>query len=463
MADKQIKKVKTKKHLAREQREAKQTRIIIIFTIVIGVAIVGLVGYGLVGQLIIRPRTAVAKVGDTIIRVNEFETQVKYERVQALNQAYQLYTYYQQFGEYGSSFLQNAQSIVTELSQPEVFSRNVLDGLIDNILIREEAQKRGITVSEEEIDKRLQTEFGFFPDGTLTPSATSTILSTPTYSPTQYALVTATPTPTQTEVPTDTPDVTATLSEEEVQATQTQAEAFPSETPTKVIPPTLTLEPTITLTPTPYTTQEFGENLDTFEESYSTYDFTLEDLRKIVEVNLLAEKLKEDVTKDMQPVEDEVWARHILVETEDEALEVLNLLNEGEDFAALAAEYSIDDSNSAEGGDLGWFNRDTMVAEFTDAAFNLDVGEISGPVQTEYGYHIIQVLGKRESQIPASTFTQEKQTYFTDWLSEIRNSRDDIEIYDKYAEYSPDTPAVPDQLISLLYQSQLQSVPTIAP
>ncbi len=460
MADKQIRKSKTKKHIAREQREAKQTRIIIIITIVIGVAIVGLVGYGLIGQLIIRPRTPIAKVGETTIRVKEFETQVKYERVQALNQAYQFYSYYQQFGEMGASFLQSAQTIVTELSQPDVFGRDVLDGLIDNILIREEAQKRGITVSEEEVDQRLQTEFGFFPNGTLTPNPTATILSTPTYSPTQYALVTATSTPTQTEMPTDTPDVTATLSEEEVQETQIQAEASPSETPTKVIPPTLTSEPTITLTPTPYTTQEYGENLDAFEESYQTYNFTLEDLRKIVEVNLLAEKLMEDVTKDLEPVEEKIWARHILVETEDEALEILNLLDEGGDFAALAAEYSTDESNSSKGGDLGWFNRDRMVAEFTEVAFNLEIGEISEPVETEFGYHLIQVLGKQEGQIPAYTFSQEKQSYFTDWLSEVRTSRDDIVIYETYAEYSPTTPAVPDQLISLIYQALIQTAPT---
>jgi parvulin-like peptidyl-prolyl isomerase len=464
MADKkQTRKFTTKKHLAREQREAKQTRIILMITIIIGVIIVGFVLYGLVDQLIVRPRITVAEVGDATIRVDEFETQVKYQRVQALNQTYQYYSYYQQFGEFGESFLQTAQSLASQLAQPVVFGRGVLDGMIDNILIREEAEKRGITVSEEEINEQLQASFNFFPDGTLTPTATATILSTPTYSPTQLALVTLTPTPTETGLPTDTPEVTATISEEENQETQTEEEAIPTEEATKDIPPTLTLVPTITLTPTPYTTQVYGDNLDEFEELYQPYDFSLNELRDLIEVNLLREKLIEDVTKDFVPVEDEVWARHILVETEEEALEVLELLAQGEDFAALAAEYSTDESNSNQGGNLGWFDKDTMVTEFTEVAFNLEVGEISDPVETSFGYHILQVLGQRESQIPPREFAQEKQSAFTDWLSDLRLSREDIVIYDSWEEYVPDTPAVPDQLLAVLFQSQLPSIPTVAP
>jgi len=107
-------KIKTKKHLAREQREAKQTRTIIIITSVIGAVILGLVGYGIIDQMLVRPRIPVAEVGDTIIRLDEFESQVQYTRLQMLNQAYQYYTYSQQFGEYGSSFLQTAQSIAAD-------------------------------------------------------------------------------------------------------------------------------------------------------------------------------------------------------------------------------------------------------------------------------------------------------------------------------------------------------------
>lgn len=471
MADKsKVKKIKSKKHLARQQREAQQTRIIIIVTIVIGVLILGLVGYGLVDQLIIRPRVPVAKVGDEIIRVDEFESQVQYTRIQMLNQTYQYYSFYQQFGQFGESFLQTAQSIASQLSQPVTLGRDVLDEMINNILIREAAAERGITASEEEIDEALQAAFGFFPNGTPTPTQTATIVNTPTLSETSLALVTLTPTPTATALPTDTPEASPTPSEEVEESTSNEtnaegeAEGDNPATEEAQTTPTPELSPTITLTPTPFTTEIYGQDLKEFNELYDPYDFNLEDLRAMFEVQILREKLQEEITADLTPVEEEVWARHILVETEEEAQEVLDKLEAGESFSALAAEYSTDESNSQKGGDLGWFDKDTMVPEFTEVAFSLEVGEISGPVKTDFGFHIIQVIAKRENQIPPDEFRVIKQNAFEDWLSERRNAREDIVIYDVWEEYVPTKPEIPQQLLVELYQqNQQDTVPPTTP
>jgi len=461
---KQSKNINTKKHMAREQREAKQTRIIIIVTAVIGAIILGLVGYGAVSQLIIRPNKPVAQVGDTVIEVRELESQVKYTRVQMLNQTYQYYSFYQQFGEFGQSFLQTAQSMVTQLIQPVALGQDVLDEMINSIIIHEEAAKRGISASEEEINEALYQAFGFYPNGTSTPTTTATIQATPTYSETQLALVTLTFTPTSTELPTETPEPSPTAADQTEGDTDTgedaasdseEPEAVATEVEEAVGTPTPELSPTITLTPTPYTTEIFAENIDEFEDLYSPYNFDYNDLRDIFEVEILREKLKEEISKDLEPVQEEVWARHILVETEEEALEVLSRIDDGEEFVKLAAIYSTDESNKDNGGDLSWFSSNAMVPEFSEAAFSLEVGEISEPVETNFGFHIIQVLGKRESQTPPDEFEQQKQQAFIDWLNDTRDNRTDIIIYDGWEEYIPDTPEVPQQLLIELYQQGL--------
>jgi peptidyl-prolyl cis-trans isomerase C len=111
-----------------------------------------------------------------------------------------------------------------------------------------------------------------------------------------------------------------------------------------------------------------------------------------------AKKIYDDKISKMEPTQ-EVHARHILVGSEDEAKEVKKRVAGGEDFAAVATEMSKD--KNAEGGDLGFFARGQMLKPFEDAAFALDVGEISDPVQTKFGWHIIKVEEKRDQKPPS--------------------------------------------------------------
>ena len=117
-----------------------------------------------------------------------------------------------------------------------------------------------------------------------------------------------------------------------------------------------------------------------------------------------AKKIFDEKIAGLEP-EQEIRARHILVATEDEAKEVAERLKKGEDFATLAKEKSKD--ASAEGGDLGFFARGQMLKPFEEAAFALDVGQISEPVQTQFGWHIIKVEEKRDQAVP--TFDQVKE------------------------------------------------------
>ncbi|PSL45162.1 peptidylprolyl isomerase/foldase protein PrsA [Salsuginibacillus halophilus] len=94
---------------------------------------------------------------------------------------------------------------------------------------------------------------------------------------------------------------------------------------------------------------------------------------------------------------EEVHARHILVADEETAEEVLQELEDGGDFEELAEIHSEDPGSNEEGGDLGFFNRGTMVEPFEEEAFTLEPGEVSEPVETDHGYHIIEVLDTRDS------------------------------------------------------------------
>lgn len=108
-------------------------------------------------------------------------------------------------------------------------------------------------------------------------------------------------------------------------------------------------------------------------------------------------KVYDDVAKQQKP-EDEYHARHILVPTEDEAKAALARVKGGEDFAKVADEVSKDPGS--QGGDLGWFTKDKMVPEFAEATAKLDKGQISDPVKSQFGWHVIQLEDKRQKTFP---------------------------------------------------------------
>ncbi len=124
----------------------------------------------------------------------------------------------------------------------------------------------------------------------------------------------------------------------------------------------------------------------------------LEQVAKTAATDAAVKAAYDEAAKNQKP-QIEIHARHILVGTEDEAKAALKRLMGGEEFADIAKSVSKDPG--AEGGDLGWFTKDRMVPEFADAAFKLDVGQVSDPVKTPFGWHIIEILDKRQKQFPA--------------------------------------------------------------
>lgn len=125
----------------------------------------------------------------------------------------------------------------------------------------------------------------------------------------------------------------------------------------------------------------------------------LGDVNKSAATEAEMKKLYSESVAKTQP-EEEVRARHILVKTEKEAQDVLAKLKGGADFEKLAREISIDPSAKSNGGDLEYFTKGQMVAEFSDAAFKLNKGQVSQPVKTQFGFHIIKVEDKRSKPVP---------------------------------------------------------------
>lgn len=146
------------------------------------------------------------------------------------------------------------------------------------------------------------------------------------------------------------------------------------------------------------------------------------------------------------PDEDEVHARHILVSSEDDAKAIKAQLDGGADFAALAKEKSIEPGAKDSGGDLGYFTQDKMVKPFGDAAFALKVNEISQPVQTQFGWHIIQVLDRR----PAAKPTLESMTQQIGQQLYVQKYR---ELFDQLRKGS--TIDIPDAALKSQVESQL--------
>ena len=134
-------------------------------------------------------------------------------------------------------------------------------------------------------------------------------------------------------------------------------------------------------------------------------------------------------------------ARHILLDTETEAKAAYNLLMAGADFANIARESSTDTGSGAQGGDLGWAPVSNYVPEFAEAVSTLEIGAISEPVKSQFGYHIIQVIARDELPLSASQLDQKKQTTFDEWLTSTREAAA-ITIHDIWKTRVPTEPVL---------------------
>ncbi len=398
-------KVVTKKHLARLERERRQSALIRAIAAVGIVLVVALLAYGYLKLNVLSLREPVEEVNGVKITSGEWQERVKLQRMQLVN-VYNQYSFYQQ--NFGIDYSQQLQQISGMMASPETVGQQALDQMRDEVLIRQEAAKRGITVSEAEVEKSVQESLNFFPNGTPTPTVTPTEATFSTLTSQQLTLSPNTSTP--TAVLTSTVTATATL--------DLSATPAPTSTPAPATPTAVPQLPTETATP--FTLEGYNAKYQEALKNYKTLNISEKTVRSVYEGQLLRQKLMDELTKDTPKTEEQVWARHILVDTEAEAKTILNFLKAGGDFATFAKTSSKDTGSGANGGDLGWFGKGQMIPEFEAAAFRMKMGEISEPIKSQYGYHIIQVLGQENRPLTATQYEQAKQKVFEDWLTAAR-------------------------------------------
>ncbi len=424
MAEEESKKIVTKKHLARLEREQIQRRYLITGVSVALALVILVIIYGILDQTIFQFNKTVAEVGKEKIIASEYMGRVRYARWQLIRQYDQTVQMADMFGGLnsanGSYFQNQLQQIQTQLTNTTLLGSQVLEAMIDERVVEQEAAKEGITVTDQEIDAAIQQAFGFYANGTPTPQATFTPVVASTLSATQLAIVTLTPTPTKehtaTEMPTATPP-----------AVEPTATAISSPYPTS----------------TPYTLEGFKTRYSDVLKSMAEIKFTEADFRKAFKASLLRDKMSKKISADTPRTEEQVWARHILLADEQAAKDALARLQKGEAWDALAKELSKDTSNKDTGGDLGWFNKSKMVKEFSDAAFALKIGEISQPVKTSFGYHIIQVLGHEDRALDAAFYAQKQNDAFEEWIA-TKSKELGVKKYD-ITSLTPSDPAFPTQ------------------
>jgi parvulin-like peptidyl-prolyl isomerase len=376
----------TKKQIRLSKKARRQRRMILIGIAVVAFVIVVLLTFGYYQEYIVKPAEPVATVGEVPIRTDIYQKMVRYYRSNLKNQLAMLEDQLARLDPEDEStefiaqyYQQNIEQLQSQL-QDQTLGPQVLDDLIDDELIRQEAVERGIEVTSEEVQLEIETQFGY-----------------------------------ERNPPT------------------------PSPTP---ITATLTITPTPTATP--ITQARFQEMYATTLEALNERaGFSEADFRDIFKAMLLREKLQEAMGEEVPTIAEQVHARQIQVENEEQAQAIMTLLNEDADeanvlnallvllaepgeakteeevraerdpqvlftqlaesddsFAFLAQNFSKDTSNKDYGGDLGWFSEGMMVPAFDEVAFSTPAGEIGGPVETQFGWHVISVQETTEEAEP---------------------------------------------------------------
>ncbi len=320
----------------RRHEETVQRRIYIGLGIVLGLVLL-LIAVGAINEYVIKPNKPVAVVNGDKIAQDAFRRRLRFEQDNLVTQINQYLQFGQQFANGGPNpFLSTVQPLYNQLADPATFAYTVLDRMIEDVVVSQEAKKYDVSVSDEELQSEIERQFGYDREAEAAAKSSDTITNTA---------------PAMTE--------------------------------------------------------------DEFNQRYTQYvqdmeakgSLTEQEFRDLFKIYLLRQKLAETVPLEFDKTDEAVKVSAIVVKPEPEvplikreadALKKIQdarkrIVDDGEDFATVAKEVSEDPGSAPNGGDLGCFSKGQMVPEFEKAAFSLEKGEVSQPIKTDFGYHIIQV------------------------------------------------------------------------
>lgn len=361
----------TKKQYSRAQREARMTRWIVGGAIAIGVIIVGLLVYGYLSEIVFEARVPVATVNGVPIRTDDFQARVRYRRFM-LQQELSNYREFQGTldpTDQSSSFLlaqiaQYIRQLEAQLSDSEAIGQEVLDAMIQEEIIRQEAERRGITIPPEDIDRALEQSFGYSRE---TPTPAAPPLSGPI---------------------TDTQPLTSTE-------------------------------------PAGMTYEEFQQQYrDYVQNVLKPIGMNENDLRAMVEASLLYEEVRQAIGDSVPTTMDQVQFSFIAFPSQEQADEVAERLNNGESWDALVAEVEAGGVYTGTVSDVDWRTRayleDQYGATLAQALFETPVGGTvtRALVGNDGRYYVLRVQGHEERELDELMSSFERDRAFQQWLDQ---------------------------------------------
>ncbi|MBU0705125.1 MAG: SurA N-terminal domain-containing protein [Chloroflexi bacterium] len=368
----------TRKQLSRLERERRIEKWLLWGVGALGILVVAVMIYGYVAEEVVKAREPVAVVDDAPITTAEFQARVRFVRMQIQLELQRLALEQSSLdmtapgSEFYLEYIQGSiRDLEAQLSPANalVIGEQVLDQLVVGELVEQEAERRGIEVTAEELQQGIELYFGYDRDP-----------ATPAPAPT--ATPPLTPTDALAPVPTDIP-----------------------------VP-----------TPTPMTEEAFSQLYDDVLGSWESAGISEQQYRSWMEASLQLKGLREQMDAEVPTIADQVTLRYMSVDSEEWANDFVARLDAGEDFQALVDELEEDEQVTGYNRELGWYPlsglEQNLGAALAELAFSLEVGEHSqvSPDESGGGYYVIEVLGHEERDLDPYALQQAQEEAFQEWV-----------------------------------------------